>query len=200
MREASSSYDVPVTSRDAIGGLYTYTDVTGDPVKMVAYFECRPAAEVDQVVTVLLAAPKKYYEDELPLWEDLLGGIEVDDSGNHDDNTSNEESKKGNDKKDNSEKDQPVEIDGVTVAGAKYGFELTYDDSVWTVNDLSDENNDFLDLSSEVAIGTVIAFNMPYDGVTCVQTLAELKHGDGVTGFDVAPGAMKRPKTNRAAY
>ncbi len=198
MRKAAKSYEVPSTDRDAIGGLYAYTDVTEDPVKMVAYFECRWAGEDEFVVTVLLATPKEFYEDELPLWEELIDGISVDavqDVKTEDDDSKKD--KKG--KKDQSENDEPVAVKGTTISGANHGFELTYDGSFWTVDDLSDVNTDFLDLSSELAIGSVIAFDMPYDGAQCLQVLAELKQGEGVTDFAVAPNSVERPRTSRSA-
>jgi hypothetical protein len=212
MKPAPKSLDVPETDSDAYGALYTYTDIANDPVKMVAYFECRVAGNSEYSVTVLLATTKESYEDELPLWEDLLGGIQVldaDDAASDDEDVEDEDvddeevSDDDISADDEAEDDEPIEeeteVQGVTITGAKFGFELTYDDSVWTVEDLSDVNNDFFDLNSEFAIGTVLAFDMPFDGVNCVNALAELKQGDGVSNFSVAPEEFERPKTARGA-
>lgn len=208
-RKASRKLALPETDRDAVGSLYTFTQEveSGDTYKMVGYFECRMLADEDLgVATVFLATTQDTYEDELPAWEDLLAGIEIDGpaqdkgdkSADKDSKSSNKGSKsstkKGDDPVENS--DAPAEASFV---GPNFGFTVALDESVWTFTDLSDENNDFLSLESEVAIGNVIGFGSAYDASACLELLIGLKTSDGVTTFDLAPESMKRPKTARGA-
>lgn len=181
-RKAPRSRELPETAPDAVGGLYTYVDADSE-VKMIGYFECREI-DADNVVMIVIATSSSIYEDELPVWNDLLAGIEIGTTKTND----------GKIGKSDDGGDEPI-VEGTTFVGENFGFELTYDDSIWVGNDLTDAGNDFLDLESDLAIGSIIGFDMPYDGPSCVQTLAELKQGDGVSGFDVAPRSLDRPET-----
>ena len=192
MKKASKKFDLPATADDAAGALYTFTQATeDDSVKMIGYFECRLLAD-ESAAMILLATMQATYEDEVGAWEDLLSGIEIDGAAKSDD----EPQDKDDEPVDNNEEMSNTDASFV---GPNFGFSVTVDESVWAINDLSDENNDFLDMQSEFAIGTIIGFDAAYDPASCLELLIGLKVGDTALSFDVAPDSMKRPKLTKGA-
>lgn len=76
---APRSYDLPATSRDAQGDLYTYegTSEDGATVDSVVYFDCRYIEEGDSILAVTFVTTPDLYEDALPKVEAILETIEV---------------------------------------------------------------------------------------------------------------------------
>ncbi|MCC6790890.1 MAG: hypothetical protein IT336_04345 [Thermomicrobiales bacterium] len=200
-KKASKKFDLPETDRDAVSALYTFTQELEDgPVKMVGYFECRELDD-DMVASIFLATTQETYEDELPLWEDLLSGIEIDAAGSNDEDTdepANDDDTDEPARDDDDDTDEPVARDAAFV-GPNFGFSVALDESVWSYEDLSDNGNDFLSLESEFAIGTIIGYAGAYDAASCMELLITLKVGEDAASFEVAPESMERPKTARGA-
>lgn len=196
---ASKKFDLPKTDRDAVGALYTFTQETEDgSVKSIAYFECRELGE-GLFASIFLGTEQDVYADELPAWEDLLGGIEIDGSSKGEENTDEPSRDETDEPSRDNNSDEPVSNADASFVGPNFGFSVALDESVWTFEDLSDNGNDFLSLESEFAIGTIIGFTGAYDPATCMELLITLKAGDDATSFDIAPESMERPKTARDA-
>jgi hypothetical protein len=208
MKKASRKLDAPVTDADAAGALYTFTQTTetDEAVKMVGYFECRLLAGEESVAMILLATTQDAYADELGVWDELLAGIEIDgssqsadeqtDKGDQPSDKSDDQDDKGDKKADKTEEKANVEASFV---GPNFGVSVAVGETVWTIDDLSDENNDFLDMKSEFAIGSIVGFGAVYDPESCLELLIGLKAGDPALSFDVAPESMKRPKLANGA-
>lgn len=198
-KKASSKYDLPESDRDAVGALYTFSQETeDDTVKMIGYFECRELDD-ELVASVFLATTQAAYEDELPLWEDLLGGIEIDAAAPSDDDADEPRDENADEPRDDDDDtDEPVALDASFV-GPNFGFSVALDESIWAFEDLSDNGNDFLSLESDFAIGTVIGFAGAYDPAACMELLITLKVGEDAASFDAAPESMARPEMVRGA-
>lgn len=81
--DTASNFDVapkglarPATNGDAVGELFTYT-IQGEngPFDVALYVECRAAAGGDATVGVTLLTVVDVYENALPAFEALLGGV-----------------------------------------------------------------------------------------------------------------------------
>ena len=77
MRTAPRRLSRPDTHRDAESALLTFQDTNLDE-KQVIYNECR-IGDDGTVYTVQFIAPYGDYEDELPLWQETLDSIEIDE-------------------------------------------------------------------------------------------------------------------------
>ena len=181
--------DLPAleTDPDAFGQVYTmlYTDA---PTKLAVYIECRPLPETEYFLIVHLTANANDYEDETSNWQDLIDGIELTESAST-----------GSRDEDDPIGDEPSRTRGGEFAGVHYDFAVAYDEDVWTAEEYTEEDFDWLGLTSEYGQVTIIATSSDVDLQGCLDTLLEDEYDYATGNIDPAPRSFDLPETARDA-
>jgi hypothetical protein len=182
VRAASSRTERPDSPRDAAAELLTFTDTT-DGSKTIAYLECRPL-DGSAVLAIQFAARFENYETELPVWQELLDSIEIGQA-----------SADANDE----QSDERPTSTGKSVTTPNFGVTVSYDDSVWTPKDYSDEETDQIEFEAEFGYAQVIAVAGEPDLTRCIQTMVENEQQFATDEIVTAPRPTPRPETVRGA-
>jgi hypothetical protein len=75
---APRSYDLPESSRDAEGALYTYeANEEGGSGEVLVYFDCRYIEEGESILAVTFLTSPELYEDAMPMIEAILETTEI---------------------------------------------------------------------------------------------------------------------------
>ena len=194
--EPSDELPLPDAPRGAEQAVYAYTFDTGDgePFDVAEYVECRILIEGEAVMQISYQTLAAVYEDALPLFEELLEGLEVEGgaaTGDEDeDETRTTEDEEENDRDvslgddededggttgttedDEEEEDAGADsgIDGNAYESPTYGYTLEWDEDVWEADPadevVDDNGTDVLILRSVDQIGTLyIEGEASYEG------------------------------------
>ena len=158
--EKVTDVDLPETGDGVRAGLYqgVFTSKSGDTNDIYLYAECRPLVvdgeEVDgQFLIINLISDVSSFADDIEVWSGALTSVEFDAASAASDKGSKEDSgTKPSKKKTPTAKTPESGIDGSTYASA-IGYQVSWDDSVYTGQLLDDSNPDLgLSLSSDGSI------------------------------------------------
>ena len=210
--------DAPKTSRDAEATLLTavLTQDDGDVLDVVEYLECREVDGGTLGVEVFLVVDA--YEDLVPDVEDLVGAIEVDTGSSTRDETPtprDEDTPTPEDQETPTPQDEetPVRggadiadgLDGDTFGDADHGWQVQFDDRVWTAEEAQSDRGASLDyrgvsLSTDGGVATLLVYD---DGIEdAADCLADLDRSYAASdGWDgLAPARrLDPPATDRDA-
>jgi hypothetical protein len=196
--------DAPRTDQAAVGALFTATDISGDEEIEVAYYiECREIS--NGILFIEMAVDLSRYEDTVPLWEDLLSGIDTGLDGSDDD----EDGDQDQDRNTDTDTDQDTgnaqrAIDGNTYTDTEFGYEVTWDEDVWAVEEIeTDLGGIYLTIAEEPVFATVtIDASSGYTDITpeeCVDAYVESLPDVGpFSDFEEADD-LELPETDRDA-
>jgi hypothetical protein len=174
--EKVTDVDLPETGKGVRAGLYqgVFTSQSGDTSDIYLYSECRllvvDGEEVDgQFLIVNLISDVATYEDDLEAWSGALTSVEFDAASAKSDTSSKDDSgtKPGKKKTPTADKTESG-LSGSTYTSA-IGYQVSWDDSVFTGALLDDSNPDLgLSLSSDASIIQFSAAGDP-DADSCVE-------------------------------
>ncbi|HEX3304064.1 MAG TPA: hypothetical protein VHR64_14350, partial [Thermomicrobiales bacterium] len=174
--EKVTDVDLPETGKGVRAGLYqgVFTSQSGDTSDIYLYSECRllvvDGEEVDgQFLIVNLISDVATYEDDLEAWSGALTSVEFDAASAKSDTSSKDDSGTKPGKK----KTPTADTTGSGISGSTYasaiGYQVSWDDSVFTGALLDDSNPDLgLSLSSDASIIQFSAAGDP-DADSCVE-------------------------------
>ena len=177
--EKVTDVDLPETGDGVRAGLFqgVFTSKSGDTNDIYLYAECRPLVvdgeEVDgQFLIINLISDVSSFNDDIEVWSGALTSVEFDATSAASDKGSKEDSgTKPSKKKTPTAKTPESGIDGSTYASA-IGYQVSWDDSVYTGQLLDDSNPDLgLSLSSDGSILQFSAAGDP-DAESCVEAEA----------------------------
>ena len=136
--EVTEEYDVPPAPRGGASITYTYTwnNGAGRTFPNVEYYQCQWIEEDGPLLSVWVFAEERYFEDAIPLYEDLVETIVIPEPS-RDASNENPNDDNGGDGNDDSNEDQDSEIaasglDGNQYLSPTYGFSVEWDDGIWT--------------------------------------------------------------------
>ena len=190
VRKAGGDMTAPDAAPDAYGQLYTmlYTDA---PTKVALYIECRALPETPYFLVVHLTVNANEYESEAPIWQELIDGIEVTDASTS--GSRNEDDPIGDEPSRNSS-GSDGEFEGVN-----YNFTVAFDESVWTAEVYTEEDFDWLSLTSKYGQVTILATSADVDMQGCLDSLLEDEYEYATGNIDPAPRSFDLPETDRDA-
>jgi hypothetical protein len=177
--EKVTDVDLPETGKGVRAGLYqgVFTSQSGDTSDIYLYSECRllvvDGEEVDgQFLIVNLISDVATYEDDLEAWSGALTSVEFDAASAKSDTSSKDDSGTKPGKKKTPTADTTESgLSGSTYTSA-IGYQVSWDDSVFTGALLDDSNPDLgLSLSSDASIIQFSAAGDP-DADSCVEAEA----------------------------
>ena len=177
--EKVTDVDLPDTGKGVRAGLYqgVFTSQSGDTSDIYLYSECRllvvDGEEVDgQFLIVNLISDVATYEDDLEAWSGALTSVEFDAASAKSDTSSKDDSGTKPGKKKTPTADTTESgLSGSTYTSA-IGYQVSWDDSVFTGALLDDSNPDLgLSLSSDASIIQFSAAGDP-DADSCVEAEA----------------------------
>ena len=177
--EKVTDVDLPETGKAVRAGLYqgVFTSQSGDTSDIYLYSECRllvvDGEEVDgQFLIVNLISDAATYEDDLEAWSGALTSVEFDAASAKSDTSSKDDSGTKPGKKKTPTADTTESgLSGSTYTSA-IGYQVSWDDSVFTGALLDDSNPDLgLSLSSDASIIQFSAAGDP-DADSCVEAEA----------------------------
>jgi hypothetical protein len=194
---APDSYKRPNVGGDVQYELFLVQYEQGDvEADVLLYMGCRPLADGDAVLNVIYGTLSSNYLRESKNRQELLGSIEVD-KGNA---MSSNLPEIGYGKARNANVGAPeTAIEGGTYTNVDAGFELQWDESVWTARELEESENGGEDvfLENEQSLALISSHNYRgTDAERCLQEYSE-SFGESATTFEkmrVAPSRYDRPE------
>jgi hypothetical protein len=181
--------DLPTSARGVSASLnsYTYTGSDGGTLDFIQYTECREIIEGESVLRVTIFTPAPIYEDEMPVWEELLTGIsfEVDEPSNSGSSRSTDEEDPTEEPSGtNSSDDEFPGVNGRDYESPLYPFTVSWDRSWEVIGSTSGDGVTTLTMSNGVSIINVWGGTFPSDPEECVSALAGIvENSDGVSNF-----------------
>lgn len=134
--------ELPETPDDGANTAYTYVSEAdnGTEFDLIEYVACQTLVEDEAVLIHTVITTQDDFEDLIPLIDDLAAEIILPD------NTRG----RGDDEDEETPDTDATGIDGNEYVGPNFGWELTWDDDIWTV-DAEDNSggSDFISLESE---------------------------------------------------
>jgi hypothetical protein len=188
--------DQPASERGVSTGLYsyTYTGQDGATLDFIEYIECRELIPGEAVLRVTIFTPSQLYEDEIPVWEDLLAGISLEVAADNDEPTSNDEPA-NNDNGSNADNGDLPGVQGDTYENPVYSFTLTWDSSWEPVGATNEDGVTTVTLSNGVSIANVWGGTFPQDPSNCVDELASIvEASEGITNFNAVTNDAGEPQ------
>ena len=192
VKRAPRATEAPSSELGGEQGLYIMTmDPSEDgDTELAMYLQCVSIADDEAALMIMLIANVSAYESELPIWNELLAGIEPGDGPANIDT--------GNQKSDEPER----EGDGEYVNG-ELGFALSWDSEHWTSEEIEHDVQQGIELDGELSFGYIAA--MPNEGEytpeECVESIAsKMEETDGFKRVRKADDDMTVLETSDDAF
>lgn len=218
--DVENGIDLP---RDAAEGAYSYDiKVDGTLVAFVEYVQCRPLSDGVNLVLTLSAMPSDY-DDALPLFADLAGGISLGDNEsassttNSDSETgarpsndpnASDDSSHGDNEADASDVPGGTGVDGNSYTSVNFDWSIEWDGRVWKASPGMEDNSgghDFVTVESTKLFGApmmLVTFetSVRYDGdveACAAGAYDALTEDDDGTVTNVAEANVELPDVPR---
>jgi hypothetical protein len=191
--EKVTDVDLPETGKGVRAGLYqgVFTRQSGETSDIYLYAECRllvvDGEELDgQFLIVNLISDVATYEDDLEAWSGALTSVEFDAAAAKSDSKNDSGTNPGKKKTPTADTSESG-ISGSTYISA-IGYQVSWDDSVFTGELLDDSNPDLgLSLSSDASIIQFTAAGDP-TASACVRAEADVVEGlSGMSSLTRSP-------------
>ncbi len=184
---ASDDLDLPEGLDDAATGLYGFTILDKDnEFGQIVYLSCSLIDGGDTILQIFMATNDNAYEDVIPEWDELIGGISFLEPA-------------GTPEADG-EDDGPVANSETSFEEGEYvnpafGVELTWDVSLWLAEELSGADGEGVTVWTEYSYGTFrISESEAIDSDACLEFMAEtFGTGENIHDFDNASRKIELP-------
>lgn len=175
--------------------LYVYTFVDGGAeLDQAMYLSCLPILDGQATLEVVLMTTPDSYDDVWTEWDDLVGGITVDEPS--DDRTSSRD--REDDDPGDERAESSVELTNDSYVDEDYRLSLNWDEDTWTAEEFtSDEGSLGVILLSDVSNIYIIVNAQTFDTTDdCLDNVNDTFESDDVVeDFDIAPRRLERPES-----